>query len=249
MPTTINFKDSLARLAHSVDVMRAWSKTGGGVPVAASAFDRTVKEAKAALSASVHLAVRTTTHALPRALSWRWLPRASEHVSMNRRALLVCVALGAWCEAGAQTLGSDNPDVQTLIEALRPLPGTRGFEKPKAVASAALNVEFEPGSVRLTEQGRRDLDALGTALGSGELETYDFRIEVYVDANGNASREQLLSKRQANAIKDYLVKQYQLSPGRLTTDGRGSANPTSKRPRGGSPLARRVVVVNTSSVQ
>ena len=71
---------------------------------------------------------------------------------------------------------------------------------------------------------------------------------VYVESGATASRDQLLSKRQANAIKDYLVKQYQLSPRRLATDGRGSAQPI-KRTNPASPVNRRVVVVNTSTVQ
>jgi outer membrane protein OmpA-like peptidoglycan-associated protein len=167
---------------------------------------------------------------------------------MNRRALLMCLALGAGFQAGAQSPSRDNAEVQTLIEALRPLPATRGIERPRALASAPLNVEFEPGSVRLTEQGRRSLDTLGEALASDDLQPYEFRIEVHVDAGGNAPRDQLLSKRQANAIKDYLVKQYQLSPRRLATDGRGSAQPL-ERGNPTSPRNRRVVVVNTSAIQ
>ena len=89
---------------------------------------------------------------------------------------------------------------------------------------------------------------LGNALGSEDLEPYEFRIEVYVESGATASRDQLLSKRQANAIKDYLVKQYQLSPRRLATDGRGSAQPI-KRTNPASPVNRRVVVVNTSTIQ
>ena len=84
------------------------------------------------------------------------------------------------------------------------------------------------------------------SLVSGELEQYPFRIEVHVETGASASHDQLLSKRQANAIKDYLVKQYQLSPRRLATDGRGSAQPI-KQTNPASPVNRRVVVVNTSS--
>jgi outer membrane protein OmpA-like peptidoglycan-associated protein len=182
------------------------------------------------------------------ARSLRMLMWSDDYLSMNRRALLICLALGAWSPAGGQTPSRDNAEVQTLIEALRPLPATRGIEKPSRFASAAMNIEFEPGSVRLTEQGRRALDALGEALGSDDLQPYEFRIEVYVAAGGNAPRDQLLSKRQANAIKDYLVKQYQLSPRRLATDGRGSAQPL-ERGDPASPRNRRVVVVNISSPQ
>ena len=69
-----------------------------------------------------------------------------------------------------------------------------------------------------------------------------------MESGATASHDQLLSKRQANAIKDYLVKQYQLSPRRLATEGRGSAQPL-KRTNPASPVNRRVVVVNTSTIQ
>jgi outer membrane protein OmpA-like peptidoglycan-associated protein len=241
MPNTL-LKDNLQRLMHPVTVMRAFS--GSCVALRNAALRPHLAGSRAAASAAFR--------AIPGKSSWalasRLLQMPAPHVSMNRRALLVCLALGAWSQADAQTVARENPEVQTLIEALRPLPTTRGIEKPHAAAAAALTIEFEPGSVRLTEQGRRSLDTLGNALGSEDLEPYEFRIEVHVESGATASRDQLLSKRQANAIKDYLVKQYQLSPTRLATDGRGSSQPI-KRTNPASPVNRRVVVVNTSSIQ
>jgi outer membrane protein OmpA-like peptidoglycan-associated protein len=255
MPTTV-LKDNLQRLLRSVMIMHAFS----GPCVAASPHagalalrgrgtshgSRLVRTG-AAVSATVYSAV-CAIPMRPWALASWLFQGPGDHVSMNRRALLVCLALGAWSQAGAQALGRESPEVQKLIEALRPVPATRGIEQPHAAASADLTIEFEPGSVRLTEQGRRSLDTLGTALGSDDLEPYQFRIEVHVESGATASRDQLLSKRQANAIKDYLVKQYQLSPRRLATDGRGSAQPI-KRTNPAAPVNRRVVVVNMSSVQ
>jgi outer membrane protein OmpA-like peptidoglycan-associated protein len=252
MPNTI-LKDNLQRLVSPLRVMRALTEfTCGPVNAATRAYGRRSAECfastRAALSATFCSAVGATTSPSTRMLASRLLHLPGHHVSMNRRALLVCLALGAWAQAGAQSVGRETPEVQTLIEALRPLPATRGVERPSAAASAALTIEFEGGSVRLTEQGRRSLDTLGTALASEDLEPYEFRIEVYVESGATASRDQLLSKRQANAIKDYLVKQYQLSPRRLATDGRGSAQPI-KRTNPASPVNRRVMVVNTSTIQ
>ncbi len=195
-----------------------------------------------------HLACALPAIGISRALAIRAFARAGRQVNMNRRMLLVCLALGVWSQASAQVAARDNPEVQSLIDALRPLPATRGVEQHNVLASAALNIDFEPGSVRLTEQGRRSLDTLGAALGSEDLEPYQFRIEVHVESGATASRDQLLSKRQANAIKDYLVKQYQLSPRRLATDGRGSSQPI-KHASPSSPVNRRVVVINTSPAQ
>jgi outer membrane protein OmpA-like peptidoglycan-associated protein len=166
------------------------------------------------------------------------------HNSANRCILLLCLLLYVGLQADAQIAGPESPDVQALIEALRPLPTTRGIPSSPTVASAALAVEFEPRSVRLTEQGRRSLDTLGTALASDVLVDYEFRIEVRIETLGKPARDELLSKRQANAIKDYLVKQHQLSPRRLTTEGRGSA-PSLEKSSQTSPL--NVVVINAGS--
>jgi outer membrane protein OmpA-like peptidoglycan-associated protein len=236
MPSTA-LKDNLQRVMRSAAVMHGLSSAGSHVRAAGRAMARRTDWMLPAFAAP------RRTWALTSSL----LHRSGDHVSMNRRALLVCLALYACSHAYADnTPGVDSPEVQSLIEALRPLPITRGIDPHPKLASAALTIEFEPGSVRLTEQGRRSLDTLGAALGSGELEQYPFRIEVHVETGASASHDQLLSKRQANAIKDYLVKQYQLSPRRLATDGRGSAQPI-KQTNPASPVNRRVVVVNTSS--
>jgi outer membrane protein OmpA-like peptidoglycan-associated protein len=163
------------------------------------------------------------------------------HNTAKRCILSLCLLLCVAVQAGAQT--SAAPEVQALIDSLLPLPATRGIPEHAPVASAALAVDFEPGSVRLTEQGRHSLDTLGAALASEQLEAFEFRVEVYVDAGATPSRDRALTKRQANAIKDYLVKQYQVSPRRLTTEGRGSAG-TTGRHTGGSSF--NVVVVNAT---
>ena len=167
------------------------------------------------------------------------------HNSANRCILSLCLLLYVGLQAGAQITGPESADVQALVEALRPLPATRGVAPSPAVASAKLMVEFEPRSVRLTEQGRRSLDTLGAALVSEVLEDSEFRIEVRVEPGGKPPRDELLSKRQANAIKDYLVKQHQVSPRRLTTEGRGGARPLEN---GAPATPPNVVVVNAGSL-
>jgi len=166
---------------------------------------------------------------------------------MSARAALLCwLVLWPIAQALAQVLLPQTADVEALIEALRPLPATRGFGPQPPKASAAVPVEFDPGSVRLTEQGRHVLDKLGAALTSSELNAYAFRVEVHVEASSNPARDLLLSKRQANTIKDYLVKQFRLSPRRLTTGGRGSSQPLDEANRA-SPLNRRMVVTNAGT--
>ncbi len=161
------------------------------------------------------------------------------------RILVFCVLLWASLQAAGQELVDSAPDVQALIDALRPLPATRGVGAPPKVAAAALAVAFDAGSVRLSEQGRRSLDTLGNALTSKTLEAFEFIIEVHVEALGEPSHDKLLSKRRANAIKDYLVKQHQVSPGRLNTEGRGTSKPSLT---GTSTAAANVVVINAGEM-
>jgi outer membrane protein OmpA-like peptidoglycan-associated protein len=203
--------------------------------------------ARHVLSASLSLAVRTCRAGgvLTRRMHAR---PACDYVSMNRRVLLLWLVLGATTHALADSATRNGVSVQGLIEALRPLPTTRGFGPAPAQAAATLAIDFDAGSARLSELGRHSLDVLGAALSSNDLEDYNFRIEVYLETGPSASRDELLSKRQANAIKDYLVKQHQVSPRRLITDGRGSAHPL-KRTNPASSANRRVVVVNTSEIR
>jgi outer membrane protein OmpA-like peptidoglycan-associated protein len=165
--------------------------------------------------------------------------------SVNLRILVLCVLLCAWLQAMAQETDDASPEVQALIDALRPLPATRGVAQPPRAASVGVAVPFDVGSVRLTEQGRRSLEALGEALTSATLEPYEFSIEVHVQAQGTPSRDKLLSKRQANAIKDYLVKQHQVSPARLITEGRGSGK---LRTTSLAPHTANVFIINSGPV-
>src|SRR4051812_39061228 len=157
MPST-TLKHKLRRVIGSPSVLHALFHAGSQVRAAGRAmFRRTEWMSRA-------LAVPRRTWALTSTLLH------GDHVSMKRRVLLVCLALYAGSHAHADnTPAVDSSEVASLIEALRPLPVTRGIDPHPKLASAALSIEFEPGSVRLTEQGRRSLDTLGTALRSSEL--------------------------------------------------------------------------------
>lgn len=236
-----------AETAGAIARLRITEPAASAARVCARHGRAQVMNARHVLSESLSLALRTRRAGamLKRRAHAR---SAGDYVSMNRRVLLLWLALGATTHALGDNTTREVLSLQGLIEALRPLPTTRGLGPTRAQAATTLAIDFDAGSARLSEQGRHSLDVLGAALSSSDLEDYNFRIEVYLETGPSASRDELLSKRQANAIKDYLVKQHQVSPRRLATEGRGSGHPL-KRTNPASSTNRRVVVVNTSEIR
>lgn len=119
---------------------------------------------------------------------------------------------------------------------------------PAAAPSISLNVLFAINSAELTPQARRLLDELGRALTSADLGPYRFRIEGHTDTTGRPEYNLWLSERRAEAVRDYLVRTFGISPHRLETVGYGQtrlAVPTGDNVN--EPRNRRVQIVNIGS--
>ncbi len=104
-------------------------------------------------------------------------------------------------------------------------------------------IQFEFGSDRLKPDSMETLRNLGTALNQGLKDQKIFLIEGHTDAVGNRAYNTELSKRRADAVKDFLVREMGVSADRLQTVGKGSSEPAVPK----NPFAaqnRRVVVVN-----
>jgi outer membrane protein OmpA-like peptidoglycan-associated protein len=108
--------------------------------------------------------------------------------------------------------------------------GTRAFSAKErtdlAVASqdkpsVDLMVYFDFNSASITDQAKPTLATLGRALASDELRGSSFMIAGHTDAKGKAAYNQALSERRANAVRDYLVKEFNLEPRRLVSVGYG----------------------------
>ena len=67
------------------------------------------------------------------------------------------------------------------------------------------------------------MNPLGRALVSSDLAPFRFRIEGHTDTVGPAEENRLLSERRANAVRDYLVERFGISPARLMTEGLGES--------------------------
>jgi outer membrane protein OmpA-like peptidoglycan-associated protein len=118
--------------------------------------------------------------------------------------------------------------------------GETGEDPPPSVD---LHLPFDYDSDKLTFDAITTLRQLGGALGDPKLAGYRFRIAGYTDAKGAADYNQKLSERRAQAVRDYLVAQYDVAPDRLQAIGYGLnqlADPTKPL----DAINRRVQIVN-----
>jgi outer membrane protein OmpA-like peptidoglycan-associated protein len=112
--------------------------------------------------------------------------------------------------------------------------------------SIDLAVNFEYASARLTADARLILDNLGQALADPALRDSRFSIAGHTDARGGDAYNLALSKRRAQAVADYLVRQHGIGGQRLSVEGFGRnqlldpANPASA-------VNRRVQITNLGS--
>lgn len=106
-------------------------------------------------------------------------------------------------------------------------------------------ITFQFGSAQLRPEFIETLRNLGNALNQQLKDEKAFVIEGHTDRTGARAYNDELSKRRAEAVKEYLVKDLGVSADRLETVGKGFSEPANPR----QPYAaenRRVVVVNAS---
>jgi outer membrane protein OmpA-like peptidoglycan-associated protein len=131
---------------------------------------------------------------------------------------------------------------EEIVERLKPEPSSSNFtrgikvEGQRTQSSANqtidLEVNFEYASAILSPDARIVLDNLGRALSDPALISSRFLVAGHTDAVGSLSYNLGLSKRRAQAVADYLVREHNVSINRLQIEGVGSmklldpANPT-----------------------
>ncbi len=125
-------------------------------------------------------------------------------------------------------------------------PTTKSISQPTTAASAPgidLQIQFQSGSAVLSAEARTQLDNLASALTHPSLKSSRILIAGHTDAVGSDTYNIELSKRRADAVRDYLAVYYGLTITRFETVGYGEtrlADPS--RPRSASN--RRVEIVN-----
>jgi len=164
---------------------------------------------------------------------------------------LVAVALTASTALAAQP-AQQNPD--DLVNKLTPAPASRSFVPGRGVtvesaavepepASVDLEVNFEFNSATLTTDAMLTLDNLSRALKDPRLANFRFQIAGHTDGVGSDVFNQKLSDARAKAVREYLVTQQGIAPGRLESVGYGRSRLLDKaHPE--SAVNRRVQITN-----
>jgi outer membrane protein OmpA-like peptidoglycan-associated protein len=162
------------------------------------------------------------------------------------RLLLVCTIVFGL--VAARTALAQEPTTEEVVKALVPtkkLRGPRGLsiegeDKPPSID---LYIPFEFDSDKLKTEGLLTLKRLGMALKDTRLSSYRFRIAGHTDAKGPVEYNQRLSERRAEAVRNYLVFQYDIEPNRVETVGFGKVQLLDpSKPEDG--INRRVQIIN-----
>jgi OmpA-OmpF porin, OOP family len=107
-------------------------------------------------------------------------------------------------------------------------------------------ITFEFGSAQLRPESIETLRNLGNALNQDLRDEKTFVIEGHTDKSGTQAYNDELSKRRADAVKDFLVREMGVLADRLRTEGKGFSDIADpKHPY--SAINRRVVVINATS--
>jgi OmpA family len=132
--------------------------------------------------------------------------------------------------------------VRGLVPGLTPGDSAAG---PAGRPAVALTVEFAFNSADILPQAAHTLQTVAEALQAPELAGARLQIEGHTDSVGSDPYNLRLSARRARRVKQYLVRQYQLTPERLLAVGRGEQEPIAENATPeGRQKNRRVELVN-----
>lgn len=142
--------------------------------------------------------------------------------------LVLSVAIPLVVQAAGPLLKGKDVTETALVEALTPgeAPRTRSFGRDNTVAapkpaSASLLITFATESAELTAEGKEVLDKVAQALKSDKLAQFKFDIEGHADPRGTDEFNQQLSEARAEAARQYLVQNHQITDARLRAIGKG----------------------------
>ena len=113
-----------------------------------------------------------------------------------------------------------------------------------------LNVLFAPNSATVPPASYAEVDKLGTVLSWPQYQDYRIQLEGHTDSQGNERKNQQLSERRVQSIKQYLTQRFQIAPERIQAVGYGASKPiASNDTPEGRNQNRRVEVTNLGRAQ
>ncbi len=120
-----------------------------------------------------------------------------------------------------QAYAENMPTSEEIFNDLMPSEKTRGLSIEKREKN--LTVNFDYNSAAVTKASEEILNHLGNALSKKELRVYKFQIIGHTDAKGDAEFNLDLSKRRAQAVTEYLIKNFSIPSDHLTPIGKGKS--------------------------
>jgi outer membrane protein OmpA-like peptidoglycan-associated protein len=115
--------------------------------------------------------------------------------------------------------------------------GSKAQKREQAGVPLSFLIIFEYNSAELTETAKKQLDGVAEAIKSSEFSGSRFAVEGHTDIIGSEPFNLDLSKRRAEAVRDYLVRQQGISASKLSAVGVGErdlynpADPTAEENR------------------
>jgi len=146
---------------------------------------------------------------------------------------------------------------QALFPKETPAARVRSIGPPQALPSlpiprpaVTLNVPFGSNSETVPSTSYAEIDKLGTVLSWPQYTDYRVRLEGHTDSLGSQRKNQVLSEKRVQSIKDYLIQRFHIAPERVQAVGYGMSRPLASNdtPEGRSQN-RRVEVVNLGRQQ
>jgi outer membrane protein OmpA-like peptidoglycan-associated protein len=135
------------------------------------------------------------------------------------------------------------PAAPVRTRGVGPVQSPQSMALPKPVVT--LNVLFAPNSATVPPTSYAEVDKLGTVLSWPQYLDYRIQIEGHTDNQGNERKNQQLSEKRVQSIKQYLTQRFQIAPERIQAVGYGASKPiASNDTPEGRNQNRRVEVTN-----
>lgn len=112
---------------------------------------------------------------------------------------------------------ADSVDVEEEIQ-------KRGLGGAKGLPPMSLDINFDSGSAALKPEARASLDKF-SAMAQSKFGEFRFEVQGHTDDVGSPKTNQELSKRRAEAVKQYLVQAQGMDQARLQVMGYGQSRP------------------------
>lgn len=156
--------------------------------------------------------------------SWLPSPEATYDFATNVNDVRASLVTQPSDSTGKETQNRDS--VGSMSELSLPSDENEKSEvRRPEVNGVNLNIQFDFDKAVISKESYPILDAFGEAMNSPELKGQRIIIAGHTDAKGSAEYNLNLSKERAESVKQYLIKNWNLSPSQVDVVGYGQSRP------------------------